>query len=56
MASNKCNGCTKRVVGCHATCETYKKWLENYQKDKKERQKRERKSKDFFYKTKNNAF
>jgi len=28
MARNDCYGCTKRQVGCHATCESYKKFRE----------------------------
>lgn len=38
---NKCKGCTKREVGCHANCEDYKaykeKLSEDYKKEYKER-------------------
>lgn len=26
---NNCLGCTNRTLGCHSTCEIYKKWKES---------------------------
>lgn len=31
---NPCYGCSKRTVGCHSSCEDYKRYLKEY-KDKK---------------------
>lgn len=31
----KCKGCTDRYVGCHSTCEDYKKFQEENEKLKK---------------------
>ena len=47
---NSCYGCTKRKVGCHSNCEDYKEWLEEHHKIKKERQRKEKKYYDYFYK------
>ena len=31
-----CKGCKKRQIGCHSTCELYKKQKEKYEKERKE--------------------
>ena len=49
MADNGCSGCTKRVVGCHSNCETYKKWLETYHKQVKNQKKKQREYREYFY-------
>ena len=32
MINSKCKGCTKRVVGCHSTCEDYKEFRKELDK------------------------
>lgn len=34
MASSNCKGCTERHVGCHSTCESYRKFVEQNSKEK----------------------
>ena len=34
-----CKDCKKRQIGCHSTCELYKKQKEKYEKDRKEAEK-----------------
>lgn len=34
MATCNCKGCKERYVGCHATCESYKKFVEDNNKEK----------------------
>ena len=31
-----CKGCEERRVGCHAECEKYKKWLDEYHAEQEE--------------------
>lgn len=39
MIRNHCRHCTDRVVGCHSTCEKYKKYKEEMDKIHKEKEK-----------------
>lgn len=34
MKMKNCYGCEERHIGCHSGCDTYKLWLEDYQKKK----------------------
>ena len=49
MATNSCQGCTKRKVGCHGTCKEYKEWLEEHHKIKEKAKKNEKRYFDYFY-------
>ena len=40
MATNSCQGCTKRKVGCHGTCKEYKELLEEHHRIKAEAKKK----------------
>lgn len=49
---NKCRGCKKRFVGCHAQCEDYKMWKEWDIEQQKIIKSKKRKARDYFYSTK----
>lgn len=34
MVNNTCKDCPDREVGCHSTCEKYKKWKEEHDRVK----------------------
>lgn len=34
MVTNNCKGCTERHVGCHSTCKSYLKFVEENNKEK----------------------
>ena len=46
---NGCKDCVNRKVGCHGTCEKYREWRKNYDKQKKLIKSQERKYYDYFY-------
>jgi len=46
---NCCKDCIKRHIGCHAKCEDYKMWKEEWLEYKKMRNSKERKYGDYFY-------
>ena len=49
MKDNGCYGCTERKVGCHAKCEKYKKWKEEYDKREQLKKAGNNKYHDYFY-------
>ena len=36
MREPECKGCAERKCGCHASCEKYKEWLVEHEKEKAE--------------------
>lgn len=49
---NKCRGCKKRFVGCHAQCVDYKLWKEWDIEQQRMIKSKKRKARDYFYSTK----
>ena len=46
---NSCYNCPNRTEACHDTCETYKKWLEEYREREKMEQVKRREYRDLYY-------
>ena len=44
-----CYNCPNRTEACHDTCETYKKWLDEYREQEKQKQARRKEYRDLFY-------
>lgn len=42
-----CKDCNDRSVGCHSSCERYKKWAQDYDEQKKEYMDKLKKERDF---------
>lgn len=44
-----CYECKDRKVGCHGTCEKYKTWRKEFEKQRDIAKSKERKNYDYFY-------